>query len=67
MNDYLLHFGEEFELLLTLDSEEYEQYREKLVDVTVIGRVNNSKLITILEDDCLKEIKIKGYEHLKDD
>lgn len=67
LNDYLLHFGEEFELLLTLDSEEYEQYREKLVDVTVIGRVNNSKLITILEDDCLKEIKIKGYEHLKDD
>ncbi|WP_455645679.1 thiamine-phosphate kinase [Methanosphaera sp.] len=67
INEYLFHFGEEFELLLTLKKEEYNKYKHKLKDVHIIGEVNNSNTITILENNSIKSMQIKGYEHLKDD
>lgn len=67
LNDYLLHFGEEFELLMTLNKENYEKYKDKLDDIHIIGKVNNSKQIVLIDDKSIEKIKIKGYEHLKDD
>ncbi len=67
LNEYLLHFGEEFELLLTLNEKSYEKYKEQLNDIDIIGRVNDSRKITLIEDNTINNIEIKGYEHLKDD
>lgn len=67
LNDYLLHFGEEFELLMTLNKKNYEKYKDKLDDIHIIGKVNNSKQIVLIDDKSIEKIKIKGYEHLKDD
>lgn len=64
LNDYLLHFGEEFELLLVLDEKEYEKYKDELSDITVIGRVNMTDRIIISDELCDVEIKTSGYEHL---
>ncbi|WP_084790296.1 thiamine-phosphate kinase [Methanosphaera sp. WGK6] len=66
LNEYLFHFGEEFELLLTLKKDKYNKYKHELKDIHVIGEVNNSNQITILENNSIKNMKIKGYEHLKE-
>lgn len=65
--DYLLHFGEEFELLVTLNREEYEKHKDELNNITIIGKTNNSDKITLIKDGKEEVIEIKGYEHLKDD
>ena len=65
LNDYLLHFGEEFELLLILDENEYIKYKDQLEDITVIGYVNCDDKITILVNNGKEfEVKTQGYEHL---
>lgn len=65
--EYLLHFGEEFELLLTLNKEEYEKHKDELENIHIIGKTNNSKKITLIKDNIEEIIPVKGYEHLKDD
>lgn len=65
--DYLLHFGEEFELLLTINEEEYKKHENELENITIIGKTNNSSKITLIKDNIEEIIPIKGYEHLKDD
>lgn len=64
--DYLIHFGEEFELLLTINEEEYKKHENEL-DIYIIGKTNNSRKITLIKDDTEEIIPVKGYEHLKDD
>lgn len=66
LNEYLLHFGEEFELLLTLDKKEYLKYKDKLNNIHIIGKVNNSDKITLISQKSVKTMKITGYEHLKE-
>lgn len=66
LNEYLFHFGEEFELLLTLNKPEYEKYKDEL-NLYIIGKANNTNKITLADNDNVKEIKIKGYEHIKED
>lgn len=67
LTDYLLHFGEEFELLLTLDKKEYKKHIHMLNDIYIIGKTNKSGKITLIKNDEEIIIPIKGYEHLKDD
>jgi thiamine-monophosphate kinase len=67
LSEYLLHFGEEFELLLTLNPEEYNKHKKELDFLTIIGKTNNSNKITLIKDDGEYDIPVKGYEHLKDD
>jgi thiamine-monophosphate kinase len=57
--DLILHVGEDFELLFTIDND------IKLdIDYIVIGEVNSSDKIQItLSDGEVKEIKNKGYNH----
>lgn len=66
LNNYLLHFGEEFELLLTIKEEEYLKHKEELEDlIYVIGKVNTSKNLTLIKDNSTETIEARGYEHLK--
>ena len=65
--DYILHFGEEFELLLTLDSDKYNEYKEIFTDkLFIIGKCNDSGMITMTINDKKISITPKGYEHLKE-
>lgn len=67
IEDYILHFGEEFELLLTINPTIYDKYKEIFRDkLFVIGKCNNSQKITLIKDNKKIPIKIKGYEHLKE-
>ncbi len=65
ITDYLLHFGEEFELLLTLDENLYEKYKSELEKLIIIGRTTNTDNIILIRDNDKEFIKVKGYEHLK--
>ncbi|MBE6485816.1 MAG: thiamine-phosphate kinase [Methanosphaera stadtmanae] len=67
LKDYLLHFGEEFELLITLNDNEYYKHQDKLNNIYVIGKTNSSGKITLIREDSVEIIPVKGYEHLKDD
>lgn len=57
--DLLLHVGEDFELLFTIDKE-----NDLGIDFKVIGEVNNSDKIEItLIDGEVMEIENRGYNH----
>lgn len=60
ISEYLLHFGEEFELLLTLDPKIYQMIKDEIPDIHIIGYADTSGKITFKD----KEIKSNGYEHL---
>ena len=62
---YLYHFGEEFELLLTVDEKLYHKYEDDL-DLYVIGRVNNSGRIELVDGERRRVLSSIGYEHLKE-
>lgn len=62
LTEYLLHVGEEFELLLTLDKKEYD--KTELEEIHIIGKTNNNGRITLVNDSVIEEIEPKGYEHI---
>ena len=65
--DYILHFGEEFELLMTLDADKYNEYKEIFTDkLFIIGKCNDSGMITMTINDKKISMTPKGYEHLKE-
>jgi thiamine-monophosphate kinase len=66
IEDYILHFGEEFELLLTINPIEYEKYKQIFTDkLFIIGRCNCSGKNILIKDNKRIPIIAKGYEHLK--
>lgn len=67
LKEYLLHFGEEFELLITLKKDEYYKYQNQLENIHIIGKTNSSGRITLVKENSEEIIPVKGYEHLKDD
>ena len=57
--DLLLHIGEDFELVFTIDKD-----NDLDIDYTVIGEVNDSDKIQItLSSGEVKEIENRGYNH----
>ncbi len=64
LNEYLYHFGEEFELLITLDKDEYEKHKTELSSLYIIGRTNDTKQILETYDNKTNIIQPRGYEHL---
>jgi len=63
VHEYALHFGGEYELLLTIPPDAFEQAREKL---TAIGTVTKEQDIALIDGASKTILKNKGYEHFKD-
>ncbi len=62
--DIILHFGEDFELLFTFDSNNFNEIRQEM-DFIVIGEVNNSNRVEIKHiNGNVILLSSKGYEHL---
>ncbi|MEF8879353.1 MAG: thiamine-phosphate kinase [Candidatus Thermoplasmatota archaeon] len=64
----VLHFGGDYELLLTLNPENFEKVKEKIEknnsSLTKIGVVTQQKKI-IIEDKNTQILENKGFEHFK--
>lgn len=65
---FVLHFGGDYELLLTVDSDNFDELKD-LVEknggrLTGIGRVTKDKRVKIVDTDS-KILENKGYEHFK--
>jgi thiamine-monophosphate kinase len=62
--EFALYYGEDFELLLTIKKDAFEQISPK-IPLYEIGKVTSSgKLIMIHKDGTEKILKPMGYEHL---
>ena len=60
---YSLHFGGDYELLLTILPDKFEQAGGKL---TAIGTVTKEQDIILIDGSSRTILKNKGYEHFKD-
>ncbi|MDR3223430.1 MAG: thiamine-phosphate kinase [Methanobrevibacter sp.] len=64
--DLIFNFGEDFELLFTIDSNKINEFKEYFKDKKyyIIGEVNQSNKIQVsLINGEIKEIGLKGYQH----
>jgi thiamine-monophosphate kinase len=62
--EFALYYGEDFELLLTIKKDMFEQIKEK-IPLYEIGNVTSSGKIEILHKDGTRNVlKSRGYEHL---
>ena len=64
-----LHFGGDYELLITIPHERFEQTKKMLkthgVDLTAIGIVTKKKDIILVDNKTKRILENKGYEHFK--
>lgn len=64
-----LHFGGDYELLVTIPKKKFQQTKKVLqkngVQLTAIGMVTKKKQIVLLEDGKKTPLVNKGYEHFK--
>jgi len=67
--DFALHFGGDYELLVTIPKVYFEKMKEILekngADLIAIGKVTREKEIIISIGDEKKTLENKGYEHFK--
>jgi len=66
--DLILNFGEDFELLFTINSNKFNEFKDYFKDEEyyIIGEVNQSNKIQLsLTNGEIEDIKLKGYEHFK--
>ncbi len=65
---FVLHFGGDYELLLTVDSDNFDELKDLIENnggrLTGIGRVTEDKRVKIVDVDS-KILENKGYEHFK--
>jgi thiamine-monophosphate kinase len=64
-----LHFGGDYELLVTIPHERFEQTKKMLkkhgVNLTAIGIVTKKKDIVLIDNRSKRILENKGYEHFK--
>jgi thiamine-monophosphate kinase len=64
-----LHFGGDYELLVTMPEEIFEKIKKILknhgVDLTAIGTVTKKKTIVLCDKDSKQILENKGYEHFR--
>jgi len=64
-----LHFGGDYELLVTIPPQKFEKTKQTLqkhgITVTPIGTVTKKREILVLENGTKKTLPNKGYEHFK--
>ncbi|MDR1819811.1 MAG: thiamine-phosphate kinase [Methanobrevibacter sp.] len=66
--DLIFNFGEDFELLFTINSSKFNEFKDyfKAEEYYIIGEVNKSNKIQLsLSNGKIEDIKLKGYEHFK--
>jgi thiamine-monophosphate kinase len=67
--DVALHFGGDYELLVTIPPQKFEPTKKKLqrhgIHLTAIGTVTKTKNIILFENGTKKILPNKGYEHFK--
>jgi len=67
--EYALHFGGDYELLLTIPPDKFEkavQSVEKAGNrITLIGRVTKDNKIIIISNGTKKILQNRGYEHFR--
>lgn len=68
--DLILHVGEDFELLFTINKDNldelYKLNEKNTFDFHIIGEINNKDTVEIMDlKGNLKKLSSKGYEHLK--
>ena len=61
--EYALHYGGDYELLLTIPPEAFKKIKEKL---TAIGTVTKEQDIVLVDRASKYPFKNRGYEHFKD-
>jgi thiamine-monophosphate kinase len=61
---YALNGGEEYELLMTLESSQFEKAKKILGKrITAIGRINASRQITLIRNEKRTTLLAKGFKH----
>jgi thiamine-monophosphate kinase len=64
-----LHFGGDYELLITIPSQRFEHIKKIMkkhgVNLTMIGTVTKKKNILLLDEEKEQILENKGYEHFK--
>jgi thiamine-monophosphate kinase len=64
-----LHFGGDYELLVTIRQERFEKTKKMLEKndstLTAVGMVTKEKDIVLLDEGSREKLKNKGYEHFK--
>jgi len=67
--EHAIHFGGDYELLVTLPSGEFNNAQKILMKLgttlTTIGRVTKEKKISIVDGKTKQILKNKGYEHFR--
>lgn len=64
LEDYILHGGEEYELLMTFTRSNFEKARIVLgKHITPIGTINTSRTLTALCNGRKIRVQAKGYKH----
>lgn len=62
--EFVLHYGEDFELLLTIKNSAFEQIKDQ-IPIYKIGKVTSSSKMIIVKSNGEEEIlNPRGYEHL---
>ena len=68
--EYGLHFGGDYELLLTLSQDNFEKAKKSLENIgtriTSIGKVIKDNKVVIVRNDLKTVLPNKGYEHFKE-
>lgn len=68
--EYGLHFGGDYELLLTLPQDNFEKAKKSLENIgtkiTSIGKVTKDNKVVIVENGIKTSLPNKGYEHFKE-
>jgi thiamine-monophosphate kinase len=65
INDYLLHFGGEYELLLCVSPESFSMVQANIAPtcLTAIGQVTEEKSIVLNDHGAILPLENRGYEH----
>ena len=67
--EYALHFGGDYELLLTISPDKFEKALRSIKKVggclSNIGRVTQGRKISVIDCGIKKLLDNKGYEHFK--
>ena len=66
---YGLHFGGDYELLLTVPSDKFEKVKRSIENIgsslTSIGKVTNNKNVYLVDKTSKKILPDRGFEHFK--